>query len=173
MTRSKFVGVAALAFISIALLAAPVHALTERLNDSSSPRNRVDSSPMFNEQGVPINQNVLEPLPTVGIVKFNRVEYKLATAKYAGKQARIYYVIPQFIQGLRKPTGLRVDWRGGNIFASGSARPGERFLVWSGIISNTYMSDALDLTMRIDLQEMQTRPGAGLSFESYFEIEVF
>jgi hypothetical protein len=125
----------------------------------------------MSEQGLPLDQNALAPTPTVGIVKFSRIEYKLATAKYAGKQARIYYVIPPFIMGLRKPNGLRVEWRGGNVFANGSAQPGERFLVWTGTVRNAYMSDDLDLTMRLDLRELQTRPGAGLSFESYFEIE--
>jgi hypothetical protein len=156
-----------------ALVCLPTFAATERLNDSSSPRNRVTSSLMMSEQGLPLDQNALAPSAKVGIVKFSRIEYKLATAKFIGKQARIYYVVPPLISGLRTPSGLRVDWRGGNVFANGSAQPGERFLVWTGVVRNTYMIDGLDLTMRIDLRELQTRNGAGLAFESYFEIEVF
>jgi hypothetical protein len=159
--------------VSVTCFALPAYAMTLRLDDSASPRGRVTSSPMMSEQGLPLDQNALAPATTVGVVKFSRIEYKLATAKFVGKQARIYYVIPPFISGLRKPSGLRVDWRGGNVFANGSAQPGERFLVWTGVVSNAYMIDGLDLTMRIDLRELQTRKGVGLAFESYFEIEVF
>lgn len=150
----------------------PAFAVTERLDDSLSPRNRVISSPMMSEQGLPLDQNPLATAPTFGIVKFSRIEYKLATAKYAGKQARIYYVIPPFIAGLRKPSGLRVEWRGGNLFTNGSALPGERTLVWTGTVRTPYLNDGLDLTMHIDLRELQTRPGVGLAFESFFEIEM-
>lgn len=169
MTRFKCIG----GLIALICVAFPARALTERLDDSMSPRSRVTSSAMLNEHGAPLNPSAYGPEPTLGIVKFSRIEYKLATTKYVGKQARIYYVIPPFIQGLRKPSGLRVEWRGGNVFASGSAQPGERFLVWTGKVANASINDGLDLTMRIDLRELQTRPGVGLSFESYFEIEVF
>lgn len=159
--------------LSFTCFAMHAFAVTLRLDDSASPRNHVTSSPMMSEQGLPLDQNALAPLATVGVVKFSRIEYKLATAKFIGKQARIYYVIPALISGLRTPSGLRVDWRGGNVFANGSAQPGERFLVWTGVVRNTTMIDGLDLTMRMDLRELQTRNGTGLAFESYFEIEVF
>lgn len=159
--------------VTVSCIALSAAALTLRLDDSASPRNRVTSSPMMSEQGLPLDQNALAPLATIGVVKFSRIEYKLATAKFLGKQARIYYVVPPLISGLRTPSGLRVDWRGGNVFANGSAQPGERFLVWTGVVRNSYMIDGLDLTMRLDLRELQTRNGTGLSFESYFEIEVF
>ena len=144
----------------------------ERLDDSASPRSQVTSPPMLSEQGQPLDRYVPGPAATVGIVKFGRVEYKLATARFVGKQARIYYVIPAAIAGLRSPTGLRVEWRGTGIFADGAARPGQRTLVWSGIVRDAYMSEGLNLTMRIDLRELQLSRGAGLAFESFFEIEV-
>lgn len=157
---------------SISCIVLPVSALSLRLDDSASPRSRVSSSPMLSEQGTPLDSNALGPAPKIGIVKFSRIEYKLATAKFVGKQARIFYVIPPFISGLRSPNGLRVDWRNGNTFASGSAQPGARTLVWTGVINSAFMSDGLDLTMQIELSELQTRNGTGLSFESFFEIEV-
>lgn len=158
--------------LCLALGAAPGFARVERLDDSASPRSHVTSPSMLSEQGWPLDRYVPGPAPTVGIVKFGRVEYKLATARFAGKQARIYYVIPAAIAGLRSPAGLRVDWRGNGIFADGVARPGQRTLVWSGLVHEAYMSEGLDLTLRIDLRELQLRPGVGLAFESFFEIEV-
>lgn len=144
----------------------------ERLDDSASPRSQVTAPPMLSEQGQPLDRYIAGPAPTVGIVKFGRVEYKLATARFVGKQARIFYVIPPAIVGLRSPAGMRVEWRGSGLFADGVARPGQRTLVWSGPVRDTFMSEGLDLTLRIDLRELQLRPGAGLAFESFFEIEV-
>ncbi len=158
--------------LCLALWASPGFARVERLDDSASPRSHVTSPPMLSEQGQPLDRYTPGPSPTVGIVKFGRVEYKLATARFVGKQARIYYVIPAAIAGLRSPAGLRVEWRGNGIFADGVARPGQRTLVWSGIVREAYMSEGLDLTMRIELRELQLRQGVGLAFESYFEIEV-
>ena len=158
--------------LCLAFGAAPGFARVERLDDSASPRSQVTSPPMLSEQGQPLDRYIPGPPATVGVVKFGRVEYKLATARFVGKQARIYYVIPAAIAGLRSPAGLRVEWRGNGIFADGAARPGQRTLVWSGIVREAYMSEGLDLTMRIELRELQLRQGAGLAFESYFEIEV-
>jgi hypothetical protein len=158
--------------LCLALGAAPCFAHVERLDDSASPRGQVTSLPMLSEQGQPLDKYMAGPAPTVGIVKFGRVEYKLATARFVGKPARIYYVVPAVIVGLRSPTGLRVEWRGNGNFADGIARPGQRVLVWSGLVRETYMSVGLDLTMRIELRELQLRSGAGLAFESFFEIEV-
>ena len=151
----------------------PGHATIERLDDSASPRNLVNSPPMVSEQGLPLSQYFPgTPAPQVGIVNFGRIDYKLATSRYIGKAARIYYVIPAVIAGLRSPAGLKVEWRGNGIFANGSARPGERTLVWSGIVRDAAVTESLTLTMRIQLRELQLRAGQGLAFESYFEIEV-
>lgn len=148
-------------------------ARVERLDDSASPRASVMSPPMVSEQGRPLEQYLSGPFPTVGMVSFGRVEYRLATAKYMGLSARIYFVVPAFIAGLRSPTGLMVQWRANGFFASGAARPGSRTLVWSGTVREALMSEVFDLGMRIDLRELQLRAGENLSFESYFEIEVF
>lgn len=158
--------------LCLATGSSPGFARVERLDDSTSPRSQVTSPPMLSEQGQPLDRYIPGPAPTVGVVKFGRVEYRLATARFAGKQARIYYVIPVAIAGLRSPAGLRVEWRGHGLFADGVARPGQRTLVWSGTVRDATMSESLDLTMRIELRELQLRPGAGLAFESFFEIEV-
>ncbi len=161
-----------LGFLLLAMCLSSSFARVERLDDSASPRASVISPPMVSEQGRPLEQYLSGPLPTVGIVNFGRVEYRLATAKYLGQIARIYYVVPVFIAGLRSPSGLLVQWRTTGAFASGSARPGMRTLVWSGTVRDAMMSEQLELNMRIDLRELQLRTGENLSFESFFEIEV-
>ncbi len=105
------------------------------------------------------------------VLKFGQVDYKLATANFVGKQARIYYVIPASIPGLVSPSGLRVEWRGNAPFESGTGRPGDRILVWTGTVTEAWMSASLDLTMQVDLAALRLPSGTNFGFESYFEIE--
>lgn len=83
-----------------------------RLDDSASPRALVQSPNMVSEYGYPVNQYVPGALVAQrGIVDFGRIEYRLATAPYVGRHARIYFVIPPVVSGLRSPQGLLVSWR--------------------------------------------------------------
>jgi hypothetical protein len=139
------------------------HAAAERLDDSMSPRSSVEPTVTTT------NGSVIDgAMPTEAALQFGWVEYRLNTAKYVGKSARIYYVVPAAIGNLRSPSGLRVEWRGRNTFASGSARAGQRVLLWSGVVTAPGMEDALELKMGLALSEMQ----GPIRFESYFEIEV-
>jgi hypothetical protein len=152
------------------LLAAGTACLAaERLDDSASPRTRVQAPVVLGDDGRPLKDS---RNPTRAIVQFGRVDYKLSTARYVGRQARIYYVVPAFIPGLRSPSGLRVTWRGNGLFAAGDAGPGERRLVWNGVVPGAWMAEALDLTFQVDLRELQLRANQPFGFESYFEIEV-
>jgi hypothetical protein len=96
----------------------------------------------------------------------------LSTAAYLGKKARIFYVVPAAIEGLRSAAALQVNWPAGKLFAAGTARPGERALVWTGTVGQAWMVDALDLSMQVNLRELRLPPNGQLGFESYFEIEV-
>lgn len=159
-----------LVVLCVAILPVNAYAVTERLDDSASPRSRVASQTNLGDQGRLIANN---PAASTATIKFGRVNYKLATAKYVGKQARIYYVVPLGIVGLRSPAGLKVEWRGNGVFSNGQARPGERSLVWTGTVHDVWMIEGLDLTMQADLREIRLPPGANFGFESYFEIETF
>lgn len=152
-----------------ALLPAASSLAAERLDDSASLRSRVAPQTALSDEGRPLADSVN---PRWLTARYGRVDYKLATARFVGRQARIYYVIPPVIAGLRSPAGLRVDWRGTGLFSSGTARPGERALVWAGQVRESWMSEGLDLTLQVDLREMTLPPGGNLGFESYFEIEV-
>ncbi|MDB5780021.1 MAG: hypothetical protein JWP79_2070 [Polaromonas sp.] len=140
----------------------------DRLDDSASPRSRVQAASVMSDEGRPLADSLA---PTRAIVRVGQVDYKLATARYLGRQARIYHVIPAVISGLRSPMGLQVQWRGLAGFASGSARPGERSLVWSGRITEAFMTATLDLSMQIDLRAVQLPASGNFGVESYFEIE--
>ena len=137
-------------------------AQTARLDDSTSPRAMVQAD-LAHAQ--PLDAYLLR-------MPMGRVTYRMATAPYQGRRARIYYVVPMQIQGLRSPADLRVEWRTGGLFASGSARPGMRVPVWTGMVAGPWMNESLDLDFIVDARGLQGGRAAPLSFESYFEIEV-
>ncbi|SCX72096.1 hypothetical protein [Variovorax sp. EL159] len=142
-------------------------ALVERLDDSSSPSSQVRASL---DDGSPITAPSASYSPIVRVA-FGRVHYRLATARYVGRQARIYYVLPMGIPGLRSPAGLQVSWRTNGLFASGSGRPGDRVPVWSGTVRDAWITESLDLTWQLDTRELRLTRGMPLGFEAYFEIE--
>jgi hypothetical protein len=124
---------------------------------------------VLSEEGRPLLES---RNPTRATIQFGRVDYKLATARYAGRQARIYYVVPAQVTGLRSPAGLRVEWRGSGLFANGAARPGDRQLVWTGVVPGAWMTESLELTFQVELRELQLQRDGQFGLESYFEIEV-
>ncbi|HEX7867458.1 MAG TPA: hypothetical protein VF555_21040 [Variovorax sp.] len=152
---------AALPLLCGAALVAPAWAMVARLDDSASPRAQVRSD-FSNAMGMDGNMLVL-PL--------GRIEYRLSMAPHVGRRARIFYVIPPNVAGLRSPAGMQVQWRGNGAFASGSGRPGDRVQVWNGVVQAPWMNETFELTLRIDPRELRMPAGSALSFESFFEIE--
>ncbi len=146
-----------------------VQAQTERLDDSTSPRSRVEAPLVLSNTGGLLADS---PDATQAILKFGRVDYRLATAAYVGKQARIYHVIPATIAGLMASSAARLEWRGNGLFSDGFAHPGDRVLVWSGKVADVWMNEALDLTLFVDLDAVRLSRGESFGFESWFEIEV-
>ncbi|MDI3384541.1 hypothetical protein ACFPPF_18000 [Xenophilus aerolatus] len=156
----------ALATLLLAIGSAAV-AQVHRLDDSASPRSRVQARP---DEGADAGASAAaSPYITV---RFDGIEYRLATAPFVGRRARIFYVVPPFIPGLRSPAGMRVEWRTGGLFAPGTAGPGERRLVWSGTVPGPWMSERFDLRVQFDRRELRPVPGGALDYESYFEMEV-
>lgn len=156
---------------AVLVLAIPLLAAAQvRLDDSASPRSSVAALVVLSEQGRPLEQSLN---PRMAIVNFGRIDYRLATAAYVGRQARIYFVMPAAVPGLRWPAAMRVDWRGqGGRFAAGSARPGERQLVWTGRVDGPWLTEALDLQVQVELAAIDESWARNFSFEPHFEIEV-
>lgn len=140
---------------------APARGQSARLDDSASPRAHVNAD--FRQARM-LDANTF-------VLPVGRVEYRLATAPYLGRRVRIYHVIPPAIAGLRSPAGLQVQWRGSGSFQSGAGRPGERVLVWSGVVQAPWINETLDLQWQFDPRLLQLPPGGALSVETYFEIE--
>lgn len=152
-----------LVLAACASLALPAQALPERLDDSSSPRSQV-SAPLQWAAGT--GDTSLATART-------RIEYRLATARYTGKSARVYFVIPALVPGVVNPSALQLEWRGQGLLGQGRARLGERVLVWTGTVPGPWLTDTLDITLQLDPSGMRLPAGMPLRFEPYFEIEVF
>lgn len=159
--------VAAGMFAWLAAVPGMASALVERLDDSTSPSSQVRAP---TDDNSPITAPGASYSPIVRVA-FGRVHYRLATARYMGRQARIYYVLPMAIPGLRSPAGLQVSWRTNGLFAGGTGRPGDRVPVWSGTVRDAWITESLDLTWQVDVRELRLTRGMPLGFEAYFEIE--
>ena len=83
--RSLCGSASALLVASILSTSSPVHAVTQRLDDSQSPRQRVES-PIVKFNKTPYD----DTSPTHADIRFGWVEYRLNTARYIGKSTRIY-----------------------------------------------------------------------------------
>ncbi|MGL4230943.1 MAG: hypothetical protein ACRDAM_11140 [Casimicrobium sp.] len=149
------------------------HSMIERLDDNASSMRFVSPQRVIHSGFNAFADAIEATLPTHTTLHFGRVNYRLATAKYVGKKARIFFVIPHADRMVSAPSALRVEWRGGRTFANGSAFSGERIPVWQGVVTNSVLSEDIELTMQLDLHRLQ--PGSArmsANIESYFEIEV-
>ena len=146
-------------------LAVPVGAAT-RLDDSLSPRQRVEIVPRWVTESEPgsLSSDQLNAL----VAEVRAFEVRLNTAPYVGREAEIYLRLPLGIVGLHSPAGLRLEWRTRGRFASGSVRPGERALLLRGPITDRVMSETFDFVLHFDGRYIQR----GLKFDPIYEIEV-
>jgi hypothetical protein len=153
------------AILLLALVAGGALGAPFRLDDSGSPRSRVEVKPRWQfEQGSLDNPDRINAM----IAEVPNLEVRLNTSRFVGKTGRIYLVLPIAVPGLRGATGMRVDWRARGPLMAGSALPGTRSLVYDGAIAQPVIADILDLKVYLDARYIDR----GLRFEPYFEIEL-
>lgn len=154
-----------LAALCMALLAATGAAAATRLDDSASPRARVDVNPRW----LHTNEGLTDPaLLNAMVAEVRNLEVRLNTAPFVGKRGRIYLSLPAFTVGLQSPSGLRVEWQTRGTLLAGSALPGTRSVVYDGPIAKASLSDFVDFSLFIDARYLQ----GGLRFEPVFDIEL-
>lgn len=135
-----------------------------KLDDSASPRSRVDATVRWLHTSEGLGPELINAM----VATVPNLEFRLDTSRYVGKKARIYLVVPDFMPGLRSPSGMRVEWKTRGTFLAGSALPGARALVYDGTIQRPSMHEALDLSIYLDARYFER----GLRFEPSFEIDV-
>lgn len=154
---------AALALV-LTLATLPALAAPKRLDDRASPRSvvNVESRWLHSAEGLSLEQT------NAMVATVPNLEFRLDTSAYVGKRARIYLVLPDFIPGLRSPSGMRVEWTSRGAFLGGSALPGQRTLVYDGLVQRPQMHESLDLSVFLDARYLER----GLRFDPTFEIDV-
>ena len=153
------------ALLAMLALAAPAAlAAPKRLDDRASPRSLVNVESRWVHSGNGLNAEQLNAM----VATIPNLEFRLDTSPYVGKRARIYLVIPDFVQGLRAPNGMRVEWTTRGQFMAGAALPGQRALVYDGLIQRPSMQESLDLSIYLDARYLER----GLRFDPAFEIDV-
>ena len=156
-------GIPALAATLLALAAFP--AAGERLDDSLSPQQRIEVTPEWRYEGdAKASAEEFNAL----VARIRGFEFRFNTTAYVGKTVQIYLVLPLQISGLKSPNAMRVDWQTRGLFASGSAIPGSRNLVFTGTVTQPVTREYFDFQIHIDGRQMDR----GLRFDPQFEIEV-
>ncbi len=151
--------------LGIALLAgSPAADAGTKLDDSASPKQRIDVRTRWLHEGEGLNNP--ERLNAL-VAEIPGLEVRLNTSAYLGKKGRIYLVMPNFVQGMRSTSGMRVEWKARGNFLSGSASPGGRALVFDGTISRPMTGDTLDVVIHLDARYAE----AGIRFDPIFEID--
>lgn len=80
-----------------------------------------------------------------------RVEARIDTRAWAGRQGRIYMVLPVDAGG-----PVTAQWQGQGRMLGGRLVSGERALVYSGAIPGPYLEDTLRVHLSMDARQMTT-----------------
>jgi hypothetical protein len=83
------------------------------------------------------------------------------------QQAQIFMTMPVQIPGLDVGGGLEFSWVTRGRFLNGTARPGDRVLIFEGLVSEPVLTDFLNLVITIDARRML----GAVRFDPLFEIE--
>ncbi|HYA38812.1 MAG TPA: hypothetical protein VEI74_11150 [Candidatus Methylomirabilis sp.] len=88
-------------------------------------------------------------------------------AEYIGKNVQIFLIMPPQIPGVIGPAGMEVEWRTQGVFLPGKARPGERVLLFQGVIRQSPLRDLIAYTFRVDARYNNGQ----IRFDPFYEIE--
>jgi len=139
----------------------------EVLDDSQSPKKQFDVRFEWERQG---------NLSSVSKDEFfllkahiPDVEVRLNTSNYIGKKARIYLALPSQVDGFNGSQGFSLAWKTTGIFDSGETSPGNRALIFEGIIGSPLLTDFFTFTLKLDANRLTGK----LRYAPIYEIESF
>lgn len=145
------------------LLGAGGQAAPVRLDDSLSSASRLVMRQEWRDT-FPIRDRGPELLSVLARAS---IEVRLKTASYAGRNARIFLVLPTISNAGSLPADLRVEWRTRGLMRAGIGSPGTRTLVYQGRINGSVTGDWFDFFVTGDSRTL----GNHVQFEPYFELE--
>jgi len=153
----------AFALLSIALSS---HA-AEVLDDSQSPKKQFNVRFEWEKQG---------NLSSVSKDEFfllkahiPDVEVRLNTSTYIGKKARIYLALPSQIDGFNGSQGFSLTWKTTGIFSSGATSPGNRALIFEGLIGSSLLTEFFTFILKLDANRLTGK----LRYAPIYEIELY
>jgi len=97
------------------------------------------------------------------------VEVRLNTSNYIGKKARIYLALPWQIDGFNGSQGFSLTWKTTGIFASGMTSPGNRALIFQGLIESPLLTEFITFTLKLDANRLTGK----LRYAPIYEIELY
>jgi hypothetical protein len=80
-----------------------------------------------------------------------RVEARIDTRPFAGRQGRVYLVLPVDAGG-----PVTAQWQSHGRLLGGRLVSGERALVYTGVMPATYLEDTLRMHLATDVRQMST-----------------
>jgi hypothetical protein len=83
------------------------------------------------------------------------------------RPVNIYVSLPLTAVGMIAPGSLELAWQTGGRFISGRVRPGQRALLFQGVVDGPTLLDQMTFTVRVDAADMLDR----LEVEPVYEIE--
>ncbi len=97
------------------------------------------------------------------------VEVRLNTSNYIGKKARIYLALPSQVDGFNGSQGFSLAWKTTGIFDSGMTSPGNRALIFEGLIESPLLTEFITFTIKLDANRLTGK----LRYAPIYEIELY
>jgi len=97
------------------------------------------------------------------------VEVYLDTAAYEGRRARIYIGLPRQIEGYSSTEEFLLSWTTDRIFSAGSVRPGNRALLFDGVVGSAVMVEMFTFILEIDARHLNGK----IQYAPFYEIETY
>ena len=140
---------------------------TERLDDSLSPRKQYSVQFQWANRNTAVSMSPEEFFLLRSIV--SGVEVRLNTAAYEGRRARIYLTIPRQIEGFISTESFLLSWKTDRVFYPGSVRPGNRTLLFDGIIESSVMVEIFTFSLEVDARFLNGK----IQYAPVYEIETY
>ena len=104
------------------------------------------------------------------VASYNDIELRLSIPPAftsPPQQVQVFMSVPVQIPGLDVGGGLEISWVTRGRFFNGTARPGDRVLIFEGLVSEPVLTDFLNLVITIDARRML----GAVRFDPLFEID--
>ena len=135
------------------LLLIPFSTIGDILDDSKSPRQQYNVQFRWDYADQAVFELSSEELNQM-VGELNDVEVRLDTSDYEGQTAQIYLRLPDETNGIQDAAGVEVEWTTRGIFAPGHTTPGNRALIFEGVVDSPLMIDFFRYTIRVDARKV-------------------